>query len=113
MALASSSPMRVIEAALRRLGLRELLAIRASAEEVSHGKPHPAVYLLAAQRLGVDPVACVAVEYSLNGLLAAKAARMGCIVVPALEQRGDPRWCLADERLESLLDFPLSRVWRG
>jgi len=47
-----SSPTRVIDAALRRLELDRVLTLRASAEEVPLGKPHPAVYLLAAERGG-------------------------------------------------------------
>lgn len=104
--LASSSPHRVIAAALERLGLHEVLAVRASAEEVPLGKPHPGVYLLAAERLGLPATACLAVEDSLNGLIAAKAARMACVVVPAPEQRREPRWALADEVLLSLSELP-------
>ena len=105
LALASSSPMRVIEAALTRLGLREHFAVLASAEEVPLGKPHPAVYLLAAERLGAEAPACLALEDSLNGLIAAKAARMSCVVVPDPAKRADPRWSLADRRLGSLLEL--------
>ena len=108
-ALASSSPMRVIETALKRLGLEEVLAVRASAEEVPLGKPHPAVYLLAAHRLDQPPTRCVAIEDSLNGLVAAKAARMRCVVVPCLEDRADPRWHLADARLDQLHDLDATR----
>lgn len=106
LALASSSPHRVISAALERLGLHGLLSLRASAEEVPLGKPHPGVYLLAAERLGLPATACLAVEDSLNGLVSAKAARMGCAVVPAASDRRDPRWALADEVLRSLESLP-------
>ena len=44
-----------------------------------HGKPHPEPYLLAAERLGVDPVQCVAIEDSPTGVASASAA--GCVVV--------------------------------
>jgi HAD superfamily hydrolase (TIGR01509 family) len=47
---------------------------------VSKKKPDPEIYNLASQRLGLDPSQCVVVEDSRNGLLAAKAAGMHCIV---------------------------------
>lgn len=47
---------------------------------VSKKKPDPEIYHLASQRLGLDPSECVVVEDSRNGLLAAKAAGMHCIV---------------------------------
>ena len=40
------------------------------------------MYLLAAEKLGVDPTQCLAFEDSLNGVLAAKSARMHCIAIP-------------------------------
>jgi HAD superfamily hydrolase (TIGR01509 family) len=47
---------------------------------VPHKKPAPDIYLLAARRLGVAPAECVVVEDSRNGLLAATAAGMACLV---------------------------------
>jgi HAD superfamily hydrolase (TIGR01509 family) len=47
---------------------------------VSRKKPDPEVYNLASQRLGVEPSECIVVEDSRNGLLAAKAANMCCVV---------------------------------
>jgi HAD superfamily hydrolase (TIGR01509 family) len=48
-------------------------------DAVQHGKPHPEPYLRAAQRLGVDPLQCVAIEDSPTGVESASAA--GCVVV--------------------------------
>ncbi len=48
-------------------------------DEVSRGKPHPEPYLAAAQRLGVEPAACIAIEDSPTGAASAKAA--GCFVL--------------------------------
>ena len=98
-ALASSSPMRVIRAALAGIGLEAAFEVVHSAEGEPYGKPHPGVYLTTAERLGVAPTACVAVEDSLNGLVAAKAARMRCVAVP---EREDARFALADVTLDSL-----------
>jgi sugar-phosphatase len=99
LAVASSSPLRVIEGALRRIGLRDRFAEVLSAEDEAYGKPHPAVLLRTAARLGVEPTECVVLEDSVNGLIAAKAARMACVVVP---ERSDPRFVLADLALPSL-----------
>ena len=102
LALASSSPMRVITAALARLGLTDAFDVVQSAEKEPLGKPHPGVFLVTAARLGVSPLRCVVLEDSLNGVIAAKAARMTCIAVPPPEHRDDPRFSIADQRLGSL-----------
>jgi mannitol-1-/sugar-/sorbitol-6-/2-deoxyglucose-6-phosphatase len=105
--LASSSPMRLIEAVLGHFVLRDHFQCWLSAEHEPFGKPHPAVYLRAATALAVPPTACIAFEDSFNGLLAAKSARMRCVLVPAPEARDDQRWGIADAVLDSLADF----VW--
>lgn len=105
LALASSSPMSLIEAMTAHLGLHDAFEILRSAETETHGKPHPAVYLSTAAALGVSPLECMAVEDSFNGLLAAKAARMRCILVPAPALKDDPRWAIADRVLGSLEEF--------
>lgn len=99
MALASSSPLRLIHATLERIGLGQAFLFVHSAEHERWGKPHPAVYLTTAERLGVAPDRCVAIEDSLRGLLSAKAASMKCILIP---EEPDPRFVLADVQLSSL-----------
>jgi len=81
-AIASSSHLNLIEATVEAVGWREQLAVRCSAEEVPRGKPAPDVYLLAAERLGVDPARCLALEDSPTGARAALAAGMTCWAVP-------------------------------
>ena len=87
MALASSAEVRVIDANLTALGLRPLFDAVVSGTQVARGKPAPDVFLAAAERLGVRPAACLVVEDSRNGLLAAKAAGMRCVVVPCAHTR--------------------------
>ena len=101
-ALASSSPMRLIEAVVGRFRLGGSFEVLATADDERHGKPHPAIYLSTADQLGVAPTACVAIEDSVNGIVAAKAARMACIAVPARELRGDRRLGIADVVVDSL-----------
>lgn len=82
-ALASSSARRIIMAALDRLGLIDEFEVIRSAQDEPAGKPDPAIYLSAAAALRVRPNECLALEDSLNGVLAAKAAGMTCIAIPA------------------------------
>ncbi|OOF10066.1 2-deoxyglucose-6-phosphatase [Salinivibrio sp. PR5] len=103
--LASSSPLSLIHPTLDALGLSDQFSIIESAGDLKHGKPHPEVYLNAAQALDVEPEQCIAFEDSFTGLLAAKAASMKTIVVPAAHEWNDPRFVIADQKLESLSNF--------
>ncbi len=85
-AVASSSRTDEIAQRLARVGVLPYFAAAAGGDEVPRGKPDPALYLLAAQRLGVDPARCLAFEDSHNGACAALAAGMGLVVVPDLLQ---------------------------
>lgn len=103
--LASASPLHMLERVLTMFDLREDFDAIASAERLPYSKPHPQVYLDAAAKLGVDPLTCVTFEDSVNGMIATKAARMRSIVVPAEQNRNDPRWALANVKLNSLEDL--------
>ncbi len=102
-ALASSSPLVLIEGVLARFGLRGEFEVVVSAEGERFGKPHPGVYLTTAARLGLAPEACVALEDSVNGMLSACAAGMRCIAVPE-RWPVDARFAAADVVVPSLLD---------
>ena len=88
-ALASSSPMPLILAVISLDGLAERFDVVVSGEDEELGKPDPAVYLSAARRLDVPPERCLAVEDSINGVRAAKAAGMLCVAVPAVGGHDD------------------------
>lgn len=79
--LASSSDREDIEISLESAGLSFYFPVRAAGDEVKEGKPSPDVYLLACQRLGVDPVDCVAIEDSPHGVAAAHAAGLKVVAV--------------------------------
>ncbi|MDN0124616.1 hexitol phosphatase HxpB [Yersinia aleksiciae] len=100
--LASASPLHMQKRVLAMLGVEHYFDCLVSAEYLPHSKPHPEVYLNAAAELGIDPLQCVTLEDSVNGMIATKAARMRSIVIPSQEYRTDPRWALADIQLESL-----------
>jgi len=108
--LASSSPMKVIEVVTDCLGITSQFDIRVSAEKLAYGKPHPVVYLCAAEKIAVDPLNCLTIEDSLAGMIATKAARMTSIVVPAICDRHLPQWCLADYHLSSLFELNQSHL---
>ena len=81
-AIVSSAHRAVIEAAVDALGLGSILDEIVSSDDVTAGKPDPAVYVLAAARLGVDPGRCLVVEDSVNGVRAGKDAGMTVALVP-------------------------------
>ncbi len=104
MAIASSSPHRLIDSVCDRLRLGGI-AVRCSATDEQHGKPAADVYLSAARQLGLDPAACLAIEDSPNGVVAAKAAGMRCAAVPDPHLAGDAHFARADLVLRSLADL--------
>jgi beta-phosphoglucomutase-like phosphatase (HAD superfamily) len=104
LAVASSSEYRLIEAALRHFGLRERFDLVHSAEDEEYGKPHPAVFLTAASKLGVPAKSCLVWEDAPAGVVAAKAASMACIAVPEHGEGGHPAFGLADLVVDSLED---------
>jgi len=104
LAVASSSQYRLIEVALEHFGLRRHFTVVHSAEEEAHGKPHPAVFLTAAGLLGAEPRQCLVWEDAPAGVVAAKAASMGCIAVPEAGEEHQPAFGLADAVVGSLCD---------
>jgi len=105
-ALATSSNHRMMLAALQHFEIAEYFQATCSAEFLPHAKPHPQVYLNATAALGIAPELCLALEDSVTGAIAAKAARMQCIVVPDAQHRTDLRYSIADYQIESLLELP-------
>lgn len=75
-AVASSGSHEKIDFNLTQAKLDSYFSIISSADEVAHGKPHPDLFLLCAQKMGVDPKHCLVIEDSVLGIKAAKAANM-------------------------------------
>lgn len=103
--LATSSPLRVADTVINLLGIEKYFRVKTSAEKLPYGKPHPQVYLDCAVALRSSPLECVCFEDSVNGMIAAKAARMKCVVVPAYNQQKDEKWSVADLKISSLKNF--------
>jgi beta-phosphoglucomutase len=79
LAVGSSGPPKNVDLMLNRLGIRNLLQTVVNGADVSRGKPDPEVFLLVAERLGVEPAFCAVVEDSPAGIAAANAAGMTAI----------------------------------
>lgn len=103
--LATSSPSRLIDVVVDKLAIRSYFSAFSSAEFLTYGKPHPQVYLDCAALLNSKPVDCICFEDSFYGMIAAKAARMRCVVVPHADVRHQLRFRAADHVLDSLHDF--------
>lgn len=79
MAIASSSPLDVIEFVAKSFAITDYFAFLISGENMPQGKPAPDIYLHTAAKLNVTPTDCVVLEDSKNGSIAAKTAGMYCI----------------------------------
>ncbi len=102
--LASSSSHKVIDTVLTKLNFKNYFQVVCSAQDESFGKPHPAVYITALEKLRVKYYDCLVIEDSFNGLLAAKAAKIKCIAIPNEFSIRDERFVIADYVANSL-DF--------
>ena len=110
-ALASSASAVEVKVVLERLSAREpvLRPVRVVFDEivtgsdVQHNKPHPEIYLTAAERLGLPTASCVALEDSEPGVESAKAAGMRCFAVPT-EHTSQQDFGRADAVLGTLLE---------
>jgi HAD superfamily hydrolase (TIGR01509 family) len=81
LAVASSSPRERLHRTLRRAELLDVFDVTVAGDEVARGKPEPDMFLVAAERLGVAPADCVAIEDSPPGVAAAVAAGMTTVAV--------------------------------
>ena len=81
-AVASSSERRWVNRWLERLDLKDCFQIIRTRDHVARAKPAPDLFLSAAEGLRVPPARCLVLEDSRNGLLAAQAAGMPCVVIP-------------------------------
>ena len=92
MAIVSGSPRLTITRTLETLGLSHYFQTLVAAEDYTHGKPAPEPFLVAAQRLGVEPADCLVFEDADAGIQAAEAAGMAWVrvAVPRLDVPAPP-----------------------
>jgi HAD superfamily hydrolase (TIGR01509 family) len=103
-AVATSSSHLAVELQLGRNGIQSRFQAIVAAGDYARGKPNPDPFLTAAARLGVDPIHCLALEDSHNGVRAAHAAGMMTIMVPDLLEATDEMHMLALKIADSLHD---------
>lgn len=89
--IGSSTELKNIEAILDVIGLREFFGGIVSADDATHGKPHPEIFLKAAERIGVDPRRCLVLEDTHVGIEAGHAGEMKVIGVATTHPREELR----------------------
>lgn len=80
-ALATSAPKENVDFTLTAIKMGSFFNVIVGKNHVSKGKPHPEVYLKAAKLLTIDPKNCIVIEDALNGIEAAKRAKMKVIAI--------------------------------
>lgn len=104
-ALASSSPSRLISSLMKHFGIYDRFGLVCSAETEAFGKPHPAVFISTAEKMKISPLRTLVFEDSFNGVIAAKAARMRCVAVPETNSFAQTRFDAADLKIRSLSEW--------
>jgi HAD superfamily hydrolase (TIGR01509 family) len=84
--LASNSPRFLVDDALATARLTDAFEANVTVDDVEHPKPAPDIYLEVCRRLGVEPRDALALEDSVSGITAAKAAGLTCYAVPQLAE---------------------------
>ena len=103
--MATSTPWDTVEDHLTRTDMAKYFDTIVTGDMVQNGKPAPDIYLLAAERLGVDPADCIGVEDSMSGVRAIHAAGMRAVMIPDLIQPTPEVEALLWKRLECLADM--------
>lgn len=102
MAVASSSPMRIVESELGSGGVKGYFAHIVSGQDAPRSKPAPDIFLEAARRLGTDPARTLVLEDSFAGVRAGAAGGFVTVMVPDLHQPDDEVRALATRVCASL-----------
>ncbi len=87
LALATSSPRVNVDFVLQKTGTSRFFKTRLDASDVLHGKPHPEIYLKAAEAVGQKPSQCIVFEDSVNGIRAAREAGAKVVAVTTTHQK--------------------------
>mgnify|MGYP000287704969 CR=1 FL=1 len=110
-AIASSSSREWVEGYAVKLGIRDYFQEIVTSDDVEIVKPNPALYLTALSRLGSVADEAIAIEDSRNGMLAANAAGIRCVVVPN-DVTSDMDFTECQLQLNSLADQSLEEIVR-
>lgn len=103
LAIGSSTPPENVELALSEMGVARLFSACVTSRDVTRGKPHPEVFLKAAERIDVDPARCVVIEDAPSGIEAALAA--GCAAVGLTSHHPRERLAHAHAVIDALTEL--------
>lgn len=103
--LSTNSPVKLIPIVLNKVGIADFFDAVSSSEHEQHGKPNPAVFLSTSKKLGIPPTKCIVFEDSLYGIIAAKKANMKTVAILQDEELHNPKFDIADVKLNKLIDF--------
>ena len=110
-ALASGSPNELIEWIMQRTQLDKVFEATMFGDDVTHGKPHPEIYLSVLKKIGVAPDRALGIEDSGNGIRSLEAAGMAVIAAPGEEfPLTADILAKADAVIHSMEDFSLELV---
>jgi HAD superfamily hydrolase (TIGR01509 family) len=110
LAIGSSGVLPNLELTVNECGLSGRFAAIASLEDITHGKPDPEVFLVAAKKAGGEPRRSVVFEDAVVGIQAAKAAGMYAVGVMTTHPRKALRDAGADEVVENLVGYDVPRL---
>lgn len=103
--LASSTSYRGVVSNLKMSGLLDCFEVIVGGDMIEHSKPEPEIYLLACEKLGVNPEKTYAVEDSKNGIISAFRAKMMPILVPDMIEPTEEMLSMSAAKFDTLTDF--------
>lgn len=107
-AVATSTSASTALKVIKKAGIYDYFDSFVCGDDVKNGKPHPEVFLTAAQKIGIAPNECIAFEDSINGIKSALSANMTTVMVPDFLQPTDeikPKISLICKSLDEAIAF--------
>ena len=109
-ALVTSSQRDYVDLIFKKITIEQYFDIQITGDMITHGKPDPECYILAAQQLDMKADECAVFEDAPSGVLEGKNANMKVIAVPSSYVKGDEIFRKADLVLESLTKITLDQI---
>ncbi|OGC56101.1 hypothetical protein A2797_01890 [candidate division WWE3 bacterium RIFCSPHIGHO2_01_FULL_48_15] len=109
-ALVTSTERSYVDLVFAKTKIGQYFNILITGDMVSHGKPDPECYLVAAQKLGVSAEVCIVFEDAPSGVLAGKNAGMKVVAVPSPYVKGDEAFQKADIVMNTLQEITLEKI---
>lgn len=109
-AIATGASRESTNLTLEKTGLASEFSVVCTSSDVAKGKPDPEIFLLAAERLGVNPHNCLVIGDSVNDVLGAKAAGMKVIAITDKSYSRDPLLASPDLEVQSMKEITLETI---